>query len=85
MASEIEQLNQREEFIYKLRYQIDKYSQELPFCIVAYSRDYKSVESEYEPLLRSIFSQKYSNYRVVFIADAMPPESLLSLYKFVKR
>jgi len=51
---------------------------------VVYSRDYKNMEEEYQPLLRSIFHQKYSNFRVIFIADAMDRQKVLSLYKFIQ-
>jgi hypothetical protein len=52
--------------------------------MIVYSRNYRKRYFEYEPLLKSIFNQRYSNYRVIFISDALDSLSLLSLYKFIK-
>jgi hypothetical protein len=52
------------------RYQIDRYTQEIPMCILIYISDTEDIETR-KPSFRSIFNQDYLNYRIVAIFDAV--------------
>ena len=65
------------------KYSIDKYTRELPICIVAPGRNFLKT-GMYVHLFESINNQNYSNYRLFLTDDASTDGSYLALKKKIQ-
>lgn len=65
-------------------YNLSKYGEELPFCIIVPS--YNNAKNfRYEYNLQSILNQDYSNYHVVIVDDASPDLTGLHIQRFLHK
>ncbi len=63
-------------------YQLSRYTEELPFCIIVPS--YNNAKNfRYEFNLQSILNQDYQNYHVVIVDDASPDLTGLYIQRFL--
>lgn len=73
-----------EEFYYECKYEIKKYKEQLPLCIISPGRNLVTPSNmtyargdkiDYKNFLSSISRQKYTNYKLIIVDDSSTDNS----------